>query len=210
MPVKNSTYLTCLSHALWIFQPEVKLFQANQRTKKKKSYITVNSVSSRKKSKKTWNVFRKSAKCMQRWDASSRWRDYTCLIPFAAPHTFRGDDTYIKCQALNGQNEKGEATAKYVLLAGSAEMYERCAPEVWRPVRTLFTLCSLLLSFLLSPFFFQFQFQTGIWNKNLFPGCWSEGSFFFFSSWLSVSCSELASGVLVLKGLGFVKHLRAV
>lgn len=52
------------------------------------------------------------------------------LDPSAAPRTFRGDDTYRKCQGLNGLNEKGEATAKYVLLDGSAEMYERCAPQV--------------------------------------------------------------------------------
>lgn len=93
------------------------------------------------------------------------------LDPSAAPRTFRGDDTYRKCQELNGLNEKGEATAKYVLLDGSAEMYERCAPEVWRFVRTLFTLCSLLLSLLLSPyFFFNFNFKQAYGTKICFQG----------------------------------------
>lgn len=87
------------------------------------------------------------------------------LDPSAAPRTFRGDDTYRKCQELNGLNEKREATAKYVLLAGSAEMYERCAPEVWWRVRTLFTLCSLLLSLLLSPFFFFMSISIS--NRNM-------------------------------------------
>lgn len=86
------------------------------------------------------------------------------LDPSAAPRTFRGDDTYRKCQELNGLNEKGEATAKYVLLDGSAEMYERCAPRG-------LTMCPYLVYTLLPVAFFApftfFFFSISISNRHM-------------------------------------------